>query len=86
MKFEFDPNKSASNKVKHGIDFIDAQELWQGPVLEVPVATSDERRWLVIGKIGDVFWTAVIARRAQDSTRIISVRRSRDEEKELYEK
>ena len=85
MKFEFDPAKSKSNKEKHGIDFDEAQELWQDQVLEIPVLTSDEPRWLVIGKIGEIFWTAVITRRTEDSTRIISVRRSRGEEKELYE-
>jgi uncharacterized protein len=27
MEIEFDEQKSAANKVKHGIDFIEAQEL-----------------------------------------------------------
>ena len=81
----FDPAKSRNNKEKHGIDFEEAQALWDGSVEEIPVFTIDEPRWLVIGKISNVFWTAVITRR-EDSTRIISVRRSRKEEKALYEK
>ena len=86
MRFEFDPAKSTKNKKKHGIDFEQAQTLWDGAVLEVPVLTIDEPRWLVIGKIQKVLWTAVITRRREDVIRIISVRRSRKEEKGLYEK
>jgi hypothetical protein len=29
VKFEFDPQKSETNKAKHGIDFIEAQALWK---------------------------------------------------------
>ena len=35
MLFEFDPHKSASNKIKHGIDFVEAQALWQSPRIEL---------------------------------------------------
>ena len=39
--FEFDPNKSASNLEKHGIDFITAQQLWQDDYrLAVPAKTQ----------------------------------------------
>jgi uncharacterized DUF497 family protein len=86
VKFEFDPAKSKRNNEKHGIDFDEAQALWQGQVLEIPLMTSDEPRWLVIGKIEEIFWTGIITRRDEDFTRIISVRRSREEEKELYER
>ena len=85
MKFEFDPKKSDSNKKKHGIDFIEAQELWNDlDLLEIPAITSDEARFLVIGKINDKHWTGIITYR-NDNIRIISVRRARNEEIELYE-
>ena len=85
MEFEFDRRKSASNARKHGIDFVAAQELWLDPdVVEIPARTVDEPRSLVIGKIGDTHWSAVITPR-EGRTRIISVRRSRDEEIEIYE-
>lgn len=85
MEFEFDENKSGSNKTKHGIDFYEAQELWDDPFLiEVPVKTSDEPRFLVIGKISEKHWSAVITYRS-DMVRIISVRRSRKEEIAIYE-
>ena len=83
MKFEFDQNKSASNKLKHGIDFVEAQALWKSPNIELRSRNPGEPRLLVIGKIHDKFWTVIITRR-QGAIRIISVRRSRDEEKHLY--
>lgn len=85
MKFEFDTKKSESNKNKHGIDFIEAQALWNDPdLLEIPVKTSDEARFLVIGKIDDKHWTGIITYR-NDNIRIISLRRARNEEIEIYE-
>ena len=85
MKFEFDPAKSESNREKHGVDFIEAQLLWLDPMLlEIPAHTSDEPRYLVIGKIGDRHWSGVVTYR-ENRIRIISVRRSRSEEVEIYE-
>ncbi len=85
MDFEFDPDKSAENKRKHGIDFEEAQVLWtDAALLEIPARVVDEPRWLLIGRIAEKHWSAVIARRS-DSVRIISVRRSRDEEVDVYE-
>jgi uncharacterized DUF497 family protein len=85
MGFEFDPDKSAENKRKHGIDFEDARKLWaDSGLVEIPARTTDEFRWLLIGKINEKHWSAVITRRS-DNIRIISVRRARDEEVTLYE-
>ena len=85
MGFEYDPEKSAENKRKHGADFEEAQELWSDPeLLEIPARVTEEPRWVVIGKITGKHWSAVITRRG-DNLRIISVRRSRDEEIVIYE-
>ncbi|MFT5098625.1 MAG: uncharacterized DUF497 family protein [Planctomycetaceae bacterium] len=85
MIFEFDPAKSASNKEKHGIDFVEAQLLWfDSMLMEIPARTSDESRFVIIGKIGGLHWSGVITYR-EDRIRIISVRRSRKEEVEIYE-
>ena len=85
MSVEFDPKKSDANKDKHGIDFIEAQELWNDPdLLEIPAKTTDEPRFLVIVKIGEIHWAGIITYR-MDNIRIISVRRARNEEVELYE-
>jgi len=84
MDFEFDPAKSAANLKKHGIDFIGAQALWSDPDrLEVPAGSLDEPRTQVIGRIGELLWSAFITLRG-GRIRIISVRRARDEEKEAY--
>lgn len=85
MDFEFDDNKSNSNKKKHKINFNEAQELWDDPdLIEIPIKTSDEPRYLVIGKISGKHWSGIITYR-EEKIRIISVRRSRKEEVELYE-
>ncbi len=85
MGFEFDPQKSEQNLAKHGIDFIDAQQLWNDSnMLEIPARTEDEPRSIVIGQINAKHWSVVITHRDND-IRIISVRRSRIEEVALYE-
>lgn len=85
MMFEFDPDKSAANLAEHGIDFEEAQALWDDDLrLVVDARVSDEPRGLVIGRIHDKMWTAVVTTR-DAATRIISVRRSRDEEVRRYE-
>jgi len=86
MKFEFDPIKSQTNAQKHGIDFQAAQALWEDENL-IQLASKqslDEPRWLVIGRIGAKHYTAIITYRG-DAIRIISVRRSREKERMLYE-
>lgn len=85
MAFDFDPRKSAANLAKHGIDFVEAQRLWEDPdLLVIPARTEDEPRWLIIGRIDAKLWSAVVTSRG-DAIRIISVRRSRDDEVALYE-
>ncbi len=85
MEFEFDARKSASNKRKHGIDFVEAQALWDDPdVVEIPARTDDEARFVVIGRIGDRHWTSIVTYR-ESGIRIISMRRSRAEEVAIYE-
>ncbi len=85
MAFEFDPGKSASNEAKHGIDFDDAQALWDDAwLLEAPARTVDEPRFIVIGRIEGQYWSAICTRRGE-RIRIISVRRARKEEVERYE-
>lgn len=83
--FEYDENKSQSNLKKHGIDFLEAQKLWNDPnLLEIPARTQDESRFLVIAKIDEKHWSGVITYR-EPNIRIISIRRSRTEEIALYE-
>ena len=85
MEFEFDPKKSEGNKRKHGIDFVEAQALWEDiDRLQVPARTQGEPRFMLIGMIGGKHWSAIFTPRGE-KIRIISVRRSRTEEVHAYE-
>ncbi|HTN33535.1 MAG TPA: BrnT family toxin [Marinobacter sp.] len=84
-EFEFDEAKSQANLDKHGIDFVAAQELWKDPyLLEIRAKSEDEPRFALIGKVGEKHWSAVVTYR-EGRIRLISVRRSRKKEIELYE-
>ena len=85
MQFDFDKLKSQINKKKLGIDFIEMQALWNDPDrIEIPAKTIDEARFPVISKTSDKHWSAIITYR-EEKIRIISARRSRKEEIEIYE-
>lgn len=85
MEFDFDAQKSEENKGKHGIDFVEAQALWDDPdLIEIPARTVDEPRYVIIGRIKDKHWSGIITYRGE-KIRIISVRCSRKEEVEIYE-
>ncbi len=84
MEFEYDLEKSESNREKHGIDFVEAQHLWNDPKhIIVPARSSTEDRYALIGAYGGGEWTCIFTMRGSN-LRIISVRRARDEEKEEY--
>lgn len=85
MSFEFDVLKSQANLEKHGIDFQHAQLIWDDPeMIEVTAKSEDEFRALVVGRIEERHWSAIITYRER-IIRIISVRRSRESEIKLYE-
>jgi uncharacterized DUF497 family protein len=85
MDFEFDPKKSAANNEKHGIDFAEAQKLWEDrDRLLVPARTQNEARFMLIGKLGQKHWSVIFTYRGE-TIRIISVRRAREEEVNAYE-
>ena len=85
MEFEFDKRKSQINKKKHGIDFTEAQALWNDPDrIEIPAKTIDEEKFLIIGEISGKCWSTIITYR-NENVRFISVRRSRKEEIDIYE-
>ena len=86
MNFEYDKTKSSINKSKHNIDFEEAQQLWEDPYsFEIPsLQSADEERYLVLGRIDTKNYTAIITYR-DTNIRIISVRRSREKETNLYE-
>lgn len=85
MEFEFDPQKSDTNKVKHGIDFVEAQALWRSKHVLLGAKDALEKRYMIIGRIGSVHWSAIITYRGA-MTMIISVRKSIPSEIDIYEK
>ena len=86
MIFEYDENKSKTNKSKNNISFEEAKEIWEDPYsFEIPSSQSeDEERFLVFGQINTKNYTAIITYR-DTNIRIISVRRSREKEIKFYE-
>ncbi|MEW6714239.1 MAG: BrnT family toxin [Nitrospirota bacterium] len=86
MKFEWDSSKNDTNAAKHGIDFETAKGLWLDENrIEIIAPHPVENRHIIISKFQGKLWTAVYAMRG-GAIRIISVRRSRKKEAELYEK
>ena len=83
-EFEFDERKSILNKAKHGIDFVEAQAIWDDvDRMEIPARSLDEPRHQVIGRIREKIWSAFITYR-NEKIRIISVRRARADEEARY--
>lgn len=89
MEFEFDPQKSKKNKVKHEIDFGEAQMLWLDRAgIEIRLSFKEETRYARIAKISEAdpeIWTAIFTLRSE-KVRLISVRRARTKEKKVYGK
>lgn len=86
MDVEWDVSKSEKNKEKHGIDFGRALEIWRGYHLEVDgIARSvdGEERGSTVGLVGCEVYTAIWTKRSV-YLRLISVRRARKREKEVF--
>jgi uncharacterized DUF497 family protein len=82
--FEWDEDKRLNNAAKHGIDFLTACALFDGrPVYTFATPRGDEERFATVGLIEGRFVTVVWTPR-RHKTRLISARRSRDEEKKAY--
>ena len=85
MEFEFDDKKSETNEQKHGVNFTDAQELWDDPdAIIIPLRFKDENRFIVTGIFKEKNWSANCTER-NGKTRIISFRRAHKKEEEIYE-
>ena len=88
VEFEYDPRKSEANLFKHGISFAQSQKLWtEGKTVTFNSnnAGNDESRQITIGIIEGKYYSAITTQRA-GRTRIISVRRDRQREIDIYEK
>jgi len=84
LEFDYDPEKSRSNKMKHGLDFEEAKQLWADPFrVIVKARTEDEERWIMVARVTGEYWSAIFTIR-KEVIRIISVRKSRENEKAIY--
>ncbi|MBV8438870.1 MAG: BrnT family toxin [Silvibacterium sp.] len=86
MRFEFDPDKDAVNRLKHGVSLSFGSRVFDdADFLLIPTfrAKDGENRYKAIGEVEGKLWTAVHILRA-DVVRFISVRRSNDGEEKQY--
>ncbi len=85
MNFEWDERKRAVNIAKQGLDFIDAASVFDGrPNLTVRSAHHEEERLLTIAELNARMVTTIWTWR-EKAIRIISARRSRNEERKAYD-
>jgi hypothetical protein len=85
QSFEFDEAKSRANRQKHGIDFVEAQDLWfDGNLLRIAARSESEARFVFVGLLNGRHWSAIATFRGE-TIRLISVRRARPLEVEAYE-
>jgi uncharacterized DUF497 family protein len=86
MDFEWDEAKRLSNIAKHQIDFVDVMVVFDGrPFLEWDSPYEGEARLLRMALVEGVGLTVVWTVRGTDRVRIISARRSRDDEERRYQ-
>ena len=84
MRFEYDMNQSEHNRNKHGIDFETAKKLWaDSNRIQISARWEDEPRFLLIAQLDNELWSAIYTKR-KNRIRIISVRKSRNDEKKIY--
>ena len=87
MRFEWDEKKNQINIRKHGFDFADAWEIFTHPMLidlDDRLAYEEER-WIGIGLLKTRIAVVIYVERAEDTIRIISLRKALNHERNQYE-
>ncbi|MDR5828713.1 BrnT family toxin [Caballeronia sp. LP006] len=87
MHFEWDEVKNQTNIRKHGIDFRDAVDVFNHPVLTWLDSREDygEERWIALGWMSATVGVVVYVERCADAVRIISARKATRHEAKRYE-
>lgn len=86
MEFEYDKAKSDLNLEKHGIDFEEAQALWDDRNrVEFRLQAAGEKRFGVLARYAGCVWLAVTTLRGL-RIRIVFVRRATLKEASFYDK
>lgn len=83
MTFEWDPEKRLRNIEKHGIDFADAQALFEGSHVVERSERAGEKRFKATGRAVDRLMTVIYTERG-GNVRIISARKARSNERRAY--
>ena len=87
VRFEWDEAKRAANLAKHGIDFIDALEMFAAPMF----VRSDERkdygepRWQGLGIVQGRLMVIAYTKREPNTIRIISLRKANSREEDFFQ-
>ncbi|MGN6319364.1 BrnT family toxin [Trinickia sp.] len=87
MEFEWDEQKNRINILKHGIDFNDAIDVFNHPVLVTLDKRDDygEERWIALGWMRATLAVVVYVERRGPVTRIVSARKAVKREAKRYE-
>ena len=88
MNFEWDEDKNTENVRKHGLDFFDAWEIFEAPVLAERDIRYDygEIRYIGYGFLRNFIVSVVFTERNGDTIRIISLRIARKNERQKFVK
>lgn len=84
MKFTWDDSKRLSNLKKHGLDFADAERVFEGPmiVFEDDRESYGEARLIGIGML-DALVVLIVHVESAETVRIISMRKADSNETNL---
>lgn len=88
MIFEWDEAKRTTNLEKHGVDFVDASDMWAGPMLVAEDVRREygESRYIGMGYIQGRLMVVVYTHRTANIVRIISLRKANSREVRIYGK
>jgi uncharacterized protein len=82
--FEWDEEKRLSTVKKHGIDFVDAAEIFSTEFLCLKARSDIEQRLIAVGMLQDIPIAVVFTKR-DEVIRIITARRARKNEREYFQ-
>ena len=85
LRFEWDKNKNSKNIEKHGVAFQDALKVFFSEHVRIELDSDDELRFAAIGFMSKKLFTVIYTIR-NNKFRLISARRSREDEERYYEK
>jgi uncharacterized DUF497 family protein len=84
MEFEFDPRKNESNIARHGVDFVEAQELWDSTHVIIPARhVRGEQRYAILGFLRGELHLGIFTRR-KNRTRLITCHRADQTWERIY--